>query len=211
MEEKIKLEKTFRYYTFGNPEKAKHIWFVLHGYGQLAYFFLRKFNILDPDKHFVVAPEGMHRFYLNGTSGRVGASWMTKEARLDDIEDNHNFLNQLSHKILKEYSFEQRTILGFSQGGATASRWHQKNTFKANNFILWACIFPPDLSQSYEEEVFQNSNNYFVIGKKDEYFQDNFEEIIKEYEKSISNINVVKFEGQHCIETKTLRLIADQL
>ena len=157
MEGKIKVKKTFRYYTFGNPDKAEHIWFVLHGYGQLAFFFLRKFNVLDPDKHFVVAPEGMHRFYLKGTNGRVGASWMTKEARLDDIEDNHDFLDQLFAKLTQKYSFKKRTLLGFSQGGATASRWHQKNTFKADNFILWACVFPPDLKESYENDTFKNS------------------------------------------------------
>jgi predicted esterase len=172
---------------------------------------LRKFNSLDPDKHFIVAPEGMHRFYLNGTSGRVGASWMTKEARLDDIEDNHNFLDQLSNKITSDYSFKQRTILGFSQGGATASRWHQKNNFKASNFILWACVFPPDLSQTYDEDVFKNSNNYFVLGKKDEYFQDNFEEIINEYKSNISNIKILTFDGQHNIEAKTLKMIANEL
>ena len=30
----------------------------------------------------------MHRFYLEGSSGRVGASWMTKEAREDDKKEN---------------------------------------------------------------------------------------------------------------------------
>lgn len=211
MEGKIKVKKTFRYYTFGNPDKAEHIWFVLHGYGQLAYFFLRKFNILDPDKHFVVAPEGMHRFYLNGTSGRVGASWMTKEARLDDIEDNHNFLDQLSDKLTQKYSFKKRTLLGFSQGGATASRWHQKNTFKADTFVLWACVFPPDLSESYENDIFINSRNYFVIGKQDEYFQEKYNEIITTYKESIANIEIVEFDGPHTIQGSTLKMLSEEL
>ena len=211
MEGKIKVKKTFRYYTFGNPDKAEHIWFVLHGYGQLAFFFLRKFNVLDPDKHFVVAPEGMHRFYLKGTNGRVGASWMTKEARLDDIEDNHDFLDQLFAKLTQKYSFKKRTLLGFSQGGATASRWHQKNTFKADNFILWACVFPPDLKESYENDTFKNSSNYFVIGKQDEYFQEKFDEIISMYKENIKNIKIIKFDGPHSIESSTLKMLSKEI
>lgn len=211
MEGKIKVEKTFRYFTYGNPEKAEHVWFVLHGYGQLAYFFLRKFNVLDPDHHFIVAPEGMHRFYLSGTSGRVGASWMTKEARLDDIEDNHDFLNQLSKQITGQYSFKKRTLLGFSQGGATASRWHQKNTFKADNFIIWACVFPPDISTSYDDEVFKSSNNYFVIGTKDEYFKENLEEIFSTYKTNIKGIKIIDFNGPHNIDPSTLKKISEEI
>lgn len=211
MERKIKVEKTFRYYTFGNPDKAQHIWFVLHGYGQLAYYFLRKFNVLDPEKHFIVAPEGMHRFYLKGTSGRVGASWMTKEARLDDIEDNHRYLDTLSQELLAEHSFDKRTILGFSQGGATASRWHQRNTIKADNFVLWACVFPPDLEAAYDDPVFKSSNNHFAIGSKDEYFEGRLDEVIETYERKIPEIKTWLFEGPHNIDSETLRKLADSL
>lgn len=211
MERKVKVDKTFRYFTYGDPEKAEHVWFVLHGYGQLAFYFLRKFNVLDPEKHFVVAPEGMHRFYLKGTSGRVGASWMTKEARLDDIDDNHNFLDTLSNEILSSYTFKHRTLLGFSQGGATASRWHQRNTFKADNFVLWACVFPPDLEASYTDSVFQKSNNFFVIGTEDEYFQEQFDEILETYEKNLPDISIIKFKGPHNIHSSGLKALTDNL
>lgn len=209
MEHKLKVNKTLRYFTHGDPHKADHIWIVLHGYGQLAYYFLRKFNVLDPDKHFVVAPEGLHRFYLSGTSGRVGASWMTKEARLDDIHDNHVFLDQLSNQLLSTYHFSKRTLLGFSQGGATASRWHQRKTFNAHHFVLWACVFPPDLEQAYEDSAFQNSSNHFVIGNQDEYFQHQLKEVINDYQQSLPNLNVHKFEGSHTIDQRTLKKLAD--
>ncbi|MGM0479532.1 MAG: alpha/beta hydrolase [Bacteroidota bacterium] len=210
MEGKLQLTKTFRYYTYGNPDKASKIWFVLHGYGQLAFYFLRKFNVLDPDEHFVVAPEGMHRFYLEGTSGRVGASWMTKEARLDDIEDNHNYLDQLSAHFLNNYAFDQRIVLGFSQGGATASRWHAKNTFHADHFILWACVFPPDLEGEQDQDKLKTSRNYFIIGRQDQYFQDHFEEIIDQYRQEIPGIEVIPFDGPHNIDHQTLLNVANQ-
>jgi predicted esterase len=211
MENKISVNKTFRYHTFGNPEKASHIWIVLHGYGQLAFYFLRKFNILDPEKHFIVAPEGMHRFYLKGTSGRVGASWMTKEARLDDINDNHHFLDALTAELLAKYTFEERTILGFSQGGATASRWHQLNTFKADNFVLWACVFPPDLEASYDDDVFISTKNYFVIGTEDEYFQEKLDEVIENYQNNIPGIKTITFKGSHTIKSEALRELEEAI
>jgi hypothetical protein len=79
-ENKLSIEKTIRYFTIGDIEKAKYLLIALHGYGQLSSYFGKKFEDL-PNEFFIVIPEGMHRFYLDGTSGRVGASWMTKEAR----------------------------------------------------------------------------------------------------------------------------------
>ena len=133
------------YHTIGNPEKASKIIFALHGYGQLSKYFIRKFNDLHED-YFIIAPEGLHRFYIKASAGRVGASWMTKENREDDIKDYINLLNNIWDKYNEQYQFSERILLGFSQGGATASRWHQFGKFKAQKFILWASIFPPRLT-----------------------------------------------------------------
>ena len=103
----ITSAKTFRYFTHGDPLKANQIVYVLHGYGQLAEFFIRKFQHLSDD-YFIVAPEGMHRFYLSGSSGRVGASWMTKEERETDIQDNLNWLNALDTELCAKYTFERK-------------------------------------------------------------------------------------------------------
>lgn len=198
----IKIEKTARYITHGDEEKATNIWFVLHGYGQLPEFFIRKLKHLDPEENFVVAPEGFHRFYLNGTSGRVGASWMTKEARDHDIEDNIKYLNQLSAKFKKDY--KNKIILGFSQGGATAARWHELGDFNATHFILWASVFPPDLDIKFEKSKFSQSKNTFVIGKKDPYYDI---EKIDETSKELSKIgfNTILFDGEHDIDREALK------
>ena len=95
-EQTIETKKTARYYTLGTlSENTKTVWFVCHGYGQLANYFLRNFKLLENEKTFVISPEGFHRYYLNGFSGRVGASWMTKEDRLNDIADYVAYLDQL--------------------------------------------------------------------------------------------------------------------
>jgi len=204
MKNTIQIKKTAKYATYGDPETAQTILFALHGYGQLAQFFIRKFNMLNENEYFVIAPEGLHRFYLKGASGRVGASWMTKEERQTDIDDYISYLDELWLKINSEYSFENKILLGFSQGGATASRWHNLGNYKADKILLWAAIFPTDMSLDFLNK-FSESNNYFVLGDEDEYLS------IEQGENSIDALNllgvefqIVKFSGKHNIDSKTL-------
>lgn len=211
MEQDIVIQKTVRYTTFGNIKNAENIWFILHGYGQLPRYFIRKFQELNPDKHFIVAPEGFHRFYLKGSSGRVGASWMTKEARLDDIKNNIDYLNQLATKILKQKDFKNRILLGFSQGGATAARWHQKGDFKAHHFILWASVFPPDLSFEGSKEGMFTSQNYFIVGNEDEYFKQEIENLKNFYQQQSFLTEFITFQGTHDIDTPTLQVLAQKI
>ncbi|PKR80380.1 phospholipase [Brumimicrobium salinarum] len=210
MEHKININKTARFFTFGNQETAENIWIVLHGYAQLPAYFIRKFNTLDPEKNFIVAPEGIHRLYIKGTSGRVGASWMTKEAREDDIQDNHAFLNQLATTLLNKKSYKKRFLLGFSQGGATASRWHNSGNFKANHFILWASVFPEDISFEADENTLNVSDNYFVVGNEDPFFDGKHDEVQQVFAAQNFNIQIKTFDGKHDIQTEMLHEIAQE-
>ena len=79
-----------RFYQNDITDK-KEILIALHGYGQLGQFFFRKFSAIEK-KIGIVIPEGPHRFYLEGSSGRVGASWMTREWRETDIAENTQYL-----------------------------------------------------------------------------------------------------------------------
>lgn len=212
MEEKLVITKTARYFTFGNAEKATHLVIALHGYGQLPNYFIRKFHSLNQEKYFVVAPEGLHRFYLSGSSGRVGASWMTKEARLDDIDDNLNYLNQLSKHLSNSYQFSTKTLIGFSQGGATAARWHEKGNLNANNFVLWASVFPPDLDLPNDQNSFKQSNNIFIVGDKDEYFKTaDIETMSAHLKQPHLKFETIIYNGTHTINLEGLSLLFDRL
>ena len=207
MENTLTCSKTFRYFTFGNPEKAKYILYVLHGYGQLAEFFIRKFQDLGED-YFVVAPEGMHRFYLKGSSGRVGASWMTKEAREQDISDTQNWLNHLKQEINSTYSFQKEIVLGFSQGGATAARWNTINSIP--NQIYWASVFPPDLDSKTIISIENRANKHFVLGTQDEYFNSEQQLSTLSFYTDLG-FNTHTFNGPHTIDTITLKQILTEL
>jgi predicted esterase len=192
---------SYRYYTHGS-EKAPHLLIVLHGYGQLAEYFIRKFQVLEDD-FFIVAPEGMHRFYLKGSSGRVGASWMTKEERELDIQTNMNWLNTLLAKLTSENTYQKISLLGFSQGGATAARWfHATNQF--DHFISWASVFPPDLEQELTATPNTSKTNFFVIGTNDEFVtSDEQTNLLQTYQDK--GYQTIVYEGTHTIDSACLQ------
>ena len=100
IKQKIETKKTARYFM-SRPitNKTKQVWIVLHGYGMNAGIFLQKFEPLFSDQLVFVAPEALNRYYVKGSSGHVGASWMTKEERLDEINDYVNYLDKVTASL----------------------------------------------------------------------------------------------------------------
>ena len=192
------LQKHFRYYLSENYSSKRKLLIALHGYGQLAQYFARKFDPLPSDFALLV-PEGMHRFYLQGSSGRVGASWMTKEARETDIQDNLNYLNQLLSHIMEKHVFEEICLLGFSQGGATAARWYHQGPSRFQQFILWASVFPPDI----DKPVRTTGKKHFVLGTEDPYYTQENQASECAYFLELG-FHIHRFEGKHDIDQATL-------
>ncbi|MBA4056920.1 MAG: hypothetical protein C0490_19555 [Marivirga sp.] len=201
-----------RYFTSGElTHKTKQIWFVLHGYAQLAEYFIRKFDVLQKQNIYVIAPEGLSRFYLENvqstrrTSDRVGATWMTKENRLADIENYLTYLNNLFEKVVGKQNHVPVTILGFSQGAATASRWVADGKINFSRLILWSGIFPPDMDFKSGKEILADKETYFVYGKADPFISDvRFAEMNMISEKLGIIPLTISFEGKHEIEDQTL-------
>ena len=206
MEVTFSHSKTYRYETHNESSASTKVLFVLHGYGQLVKYFIRKFISL-PEDLLIVAPEGMHRFYRNGNSGRVGASWMTKEARDQDINDTISYLNAVSHEIDKKYTIKKRYLLGFSQGGAAAARWNELSTITFDALILWACVFPPDLPPS---EARTDKNKYFVIGDQDEFYTVEDQQQLTNYYAE-KGYQIITYNGTHDIVNETLTEIIRQI
>ncbi|MBL7899362.1 MAG: alpha/beta fold hydrolase [Crocinitomicaceae bacterium] len=210
MEKKIHINFEARYFTHGNPN-SEFLILALHGYGQLASYFIQKFESLDPEKYFVVVPEGLHRFYLNGTSGRVGASWMTKENRETDISNYIHYLETVLNDVLKSGKFNKTIILGFSQGGATASRFIAASKHCFDAAILWAAVFPPDLEPANFHKHLKQKN-FLVIGNEDPYYSG--EDFVNE-QKKLSNAGIkfdlIEFKGKHSIQTETLQKIVNEI
>jgi predicted esterase len=208
IEKKLAIQKTVRFFQIGQIEKARHLLIVLHGYGQLPSYFGKRFEKIMDD-FLVVIPEGMHRFYINGSSGRVGSSWMTKEAREDDIEDNLNYLEQLTNAYLKNKSYEKIMLLGFSQGGATAARFYYSNRVRINHLILWASVFPPDLEINHEI-IPASTENYFFLGTEDPYFSEIQQKNIVNHYNNM-NYKSIQYTGNHSINIDELNKLLKNL
>jgi predicted esterase len=201
-----------RYYQEGQlSHSTRHLWIVCHGYGQLAAYFIQHFAFLaetDPDT-VVVAPEGFSRFYLQGTSGRVGASWMTREDRLSEIEDHIGFLNQLSDSLLAQCSPNVKvSVLGFSQGTATISRWlaQSPRPWRPHRLVLWAGSFPDDIEPAAATALLRGQPVTLICGTQDLYVSperlQQQAELLRSFQ---ANLSVETFEGGHEVKGAVLR------
>ena len=204
---KIQTAKSARYFQIGElSSMTKNIWIVLHGYGMLPEYFIKKFECIANKETVIVAPEALNKFYLKDNYSRVGSSWMTKVDRRDDIQDNINFLNSIYASLkLGQLDFKLN-VLGFSQGGPTATRWVINSKFKLNSLILWGCDLPNDCLVESNKSRWNDFELKYVIGKNDEYIDE--EKILYEKEK-LTNYGLVYdfhlFEGGHSIDGSTLK------
>ncbi|WP_151088700.1 alpha/beta hydrolase [Hymenobacter baengnokdamensis] len=213
MEHHFPVARTARYQQLGSLSPAtRQLWLVLHGYGQLAEYFIRHFAPLhaaDPVGTVVVAPEGLSRFYLTGTAGRVGASWMTRADRLAEIEDQAAYLTALRHHLLAECpAGVQVTVLGFSQGTATASRWLSREaaSWRPHRLVLWAGDFPADIDPIAARQLLPALPVTLICGDQDEYIKNNiFNQQAATLRQLGADVTTYRFAGGHTLHGPLLQ------
>lgn len=213
MKRSLRFEYESNYFLSQEPTyQEDEIWLVVHGYGQLAEFFLRKFNSFFSQHRLFIAPEGTNYNYLEGFQGRVGANWMTKHERETAIENNHRLLGHLIDSILEKYVEKPKIkVLGFSQGAATATRWASQWGGKIDTFVLWAGGFALDSNIEAANEAFADTDLILVLGEQDELITP---ESIQKQEELISGLGKpvqrISFEGGHELETRVLDKIINR-
>ncbi len=169
MEERfIHVRRTARYHVLGTLEASPEIWIAIHGYGQLARYFLNNFKGLEEGR-CIVAPEGLSRFYLDAGHARVGATWMTREDRLHEIDDHVAYLDELCDELSKQAMPGARICaLGFSQGVATLMRWAVLGRTDLSRIVLWGGSLPPDLDGERLKARLSNAAVHLVHGNGDD-------------------------------------------
>lgn len=197
---KIKIQKTAHFYTLGQlSANTRYIWLVCHGYGQLASRFIQKFRPLDPKRHFVIAPEGLSRFYWGGVTGQVVASWMTKRDRLEEIEDHTNFLDSIYQKYASHEA--EWVMLGFSQGNATIIRYMERFQPDFSKLLIWAGRLPRESSNHEFTRYLNQGSLHYFYGNQDVYVTRQRIEEEKEFMKhSGLQFNIHQFEGEHRVD-----------
>jgi predicted esterase len=195
LKQEININQKSSYYKEGNGTK---LLYVLHGYGQLAKYFIRKFVPATDLGYTVVAPEGQHYFYLQGTSGRVGASWMTKENREQDIANYIAYLDTIHAELTAKKEWDEIVILGFSQGVATAFRWIAESNIKPSTFLICSGLVPPDVNLNIKKATFDPIKMTYFSGTRDPY---RTEEAVQEFYNAVASskldMDLVNFDGVH--------------
>ncbi len=207
-EEHISTLKSARYFTLGEPGyKTRTIWFVFHGYGQLASEMLSWFSGFESEERIIIAPEGFSRFYKKGFFGEIGASWMTKEDRETEIKDYTIFINNLYQHIVSGMNTAKLSVnlLGFSQGVATAFRVFADNKFKVDNLVLY-CSPPPHDVDFKKIRILSAATDIKVLAGKNDVLVnlDKMKEGLKPLQDSKVNFEFLEFEGGHELNKQIL-------
>jgi predicted esterase len=213
-ESHVEVGRTARYWSIGEIGAATEVWFVLHGYKQLARRFLRRFEHIAEPHRLIVAPEALSRFYASPEPGRhgpdsiVGASWMTREDRMAEIADQVSYLDRLAAVI--GVGRTPVTVLGFSQGTAVAARWITIGKMRPERLILWAGYLPHDLDVARASQVFTQTRLVLARGAQDPGVDDD----LAAAERAMLTTGgiaaeVVEYAGGHDIDPEVLRRMAD--
>lgn len=221
-EHHLAVQRTARYYTLGGGDSPPaEVWIACHGYGQLARRFLRAFEPVAGPHRLVVAPEALSRFYLDdalkvhGPDARVGATWMTREDRLTEIEDYVRYLDRVHDVVLGGAPGAAARVVafGFSQGAATASRWAALGSAQPHVLVLWCGLLPPDLDpEAPARWAARGVTVTLVLGRNDSFTPP---ERAAEQERRLHEAGVacrvVWFDGGHELHAETLREVAESI
>lgn len=219
-EHHLSVERSARYFTLGQrgPDTTD-LWFCCHGYAQLASDFAKEFECIEAPNRLIVVPEALSRFYLpsgtgfHGADAKIGATWMTREDRENEIVDYVNYLDRLYDEVVGDLDRSKLRInvLGFSQGGATVNRWLTRGKAKADRLIMWGSLLASDSDLNDAAEFFRQVELTIVYGLRDQFGNS---EMIADYEKTLRDRGVsyslVTFDGGHRMDRDTLRNLASR-
>ena len=213
-EHHLTVKRTARYCTLGDMHApASDVWIVCHGFAQLARTFIEEFRPMDRPGRLIVAPEALNRFYLNrdggraGARARVGATWMTREDRLAEIDDYVRYLDELHRELVERRGPDGRvTVLGFSQGTATVARWLVHGSAKIDRLVLWAGLLPPEIDLAGPaRERLASSDLHLVHGTRDEMLKRARRRSRRSrLTRAGVRFTVLQFEGGHRLDRDTL-------
>lgn len=151
----------------GDPAAATEAWLILHGYGMLAQGILHWFRGAERAGRVLIAPEGLSRFYTElGDSRRaVGASWTTREDLSNELQDQHEYLEQAIDELLPQAPSLQ--VHGFSQGVSVGSRWCVRTAKRVTRLVCWAGTIPEEVAADDLKRVLRHEPLHLVVGDRD--------------------------------------------
>ncbi len=136
---------------------------------------------------------------------------MTREDRLDEIEDYVAYLESLYTHVFERVDRDsvEVFVLGFSQGVATAARWIARGTVHAEHLVLWAELVPPEFRSREGFRRLRALELTLVYGTKDKLVPSaHVAEQRERLEAHGVNARELSFKGGHRLDRETLLAIA---
>lgn len=140
---------------------------VLHGWGQSARSFIRKFAPLRQHNVLVVAPQAPHQFYLDMETRKVGFGWMTAFDRDRAIANVVAGLDTILDAVEAELGTAplRPCVLGFSQGVSIAWRYFIHGSRNVAGVVACGGDLPPDVERILSSQP--SIPVYLVHGRED--------------------------------------------
>lgn len=137
----------------------------------------------------------------------VGATWMTSEDREYEIMDYVTYLGGLSAALAEEAAEDVSvTVLGFSQGCPTASRWVGNGLLRPHRVILWGSGPAHDLSGEEWDALADVPEILLVAGSDDQFLPEDrlisTEEDLRDHQCSFRTI---RYDGGHELDGTLLK------
>jgi predicted esterase len=154
-------------------------------------------------RYYTASDAGFH-----SSESKVVASWMTREDRDSEIDDYVAYLDAVYDEIMSKVERKNIsiTVLGFSQGGATANRWVTRGRSRTDRLIMWGALIASDADLNQAATFFRDVKLTIVYGKKDQFAN---EKIIEDYQRVLSDkkipFELLTFDGGHRMDRDTLK------
>ena len=150
----------------GELATATEVWLLLHGYGMLSQGILHWFRAAERPGRVLVAPEALSRFYAEEKGiRRVGACWMTREDRENDLADQQAYLDRVVVDIVGE--IPRLEVHGFSQGVAAGVRWVVRERRPVARLVCWGGTVPHEIAPASLNRAVGGGPVHFAVGDRD--------------------------------------------
>jgi predicted esterase len=197
-EKEIHYQSSNSYSTLNHlTKRTKTVWFVCHGMGYMSRYFLKYFKGLNPEEHYIIAPQAPSKYYIQPKM-HVGANWLTRE---DTDAEMANILNYFDAVLDTEQIPEgiNLIVLGYSQGVSVAMRYLAKRQLQCSQLVLHSGGIPKELSSVDFDYLSEDTKVKFIYGTDDAYLDDGRIDIesARGVELFGNRLSVLPFKGKH--------------
>ena len=205
-EKEISYQTTNSYSTLNSLTKAtKNVWFVCHGMSYLSRYFLKYFKELNPEENYIIAPQAQSKYYIPSAFKHVGASWLTKENTLKEIDNVMRYFDAVleAEQLPKDKNF---IVFGYSQGVSVAMRYVARRQLRCSQMILHSGGIPKELGADDFKFLQDNCKVTMIYGTHDEYLDEERMqyETNKVHKLFGENITVIPFDGKHVVNVELI-------